>query len=103
MPDMYSLKGGSEWANNGKTIIICDRNFQSGITDIKIDKAKPKIVGVQGIASLRYDIKKGGFYENINHQRHYGHKEPVIVQKTDPNVIQDFEEDEKSTNDDLPF
>ena len=63
MPDMHDLKGGSEWANNGKSIIIVHREFGSPVTDIKINKAKPKIVGVQGLTSLQYDIKQGAFYE----------------------------------------
>ena len=63
MPDMHDLKGGSEWANNGKSIIIVHREFGSPVTDIKINKAKPKIVGVQGLTSLQYDIKLGAFYE----------------------------------------
>jgi len=81
LPDMHSLKGGSEWPNNGKTIIVCGRDFQSGMTDIKIDKAKPRVVGIQGLAALRYDSSKGGFYENINGQRYYAHKEPIIVEQ----------------------
>lgn len=66
MPDKNSLKGGSEWANNGKSIIIVHRDFDSSITDIKIDKAKPRIVGVQGIAALQYDVKSGSYFEYVN-------------------------------------
>jgi len=63
MPDMHDLKGGSEWANNGKSIIIVHRDFGSPITDIKINKAKPRIVGMQGLIALKYDLKIGAFYE----------------------------------------
>lgn len=62
-PDMHSLKGGSEWSNNGKTIIVVHRDFGSNITQIRIEKAKPKIVGVQGNTVLQYDIKAGKFFE----------------------------------------
>ena len=62
-PDIHSLKGGSEWGNNGKSIIIVDRDFDSNNTSIIIAKAKPKIVGVRGVTSLCYDIKKGQYYE----------------------------------------
>jgi len=79
MPDMHSLKGGSEWANNAKTVIVTHREFESGITDIKIDKAKPRVVGVQGICSLRFDLSKGAFYENIKGEKHFAHKDPVDV------------------------
>lgn len=63
MPDMHDLKGGSEWANNGKSIIIVHREFGSTVTDIKINKAKPNIVGKQGLTCLSYDLKLGAFYE----------------------------------------
>ncbi len=108
-PDMHSLKGGSEWPNNGKTIIVVDRGFDSGITDVKIDKAKPKVVGVQGLCSLRFDLNLGKFYENINGTRYYAHKEPIAVEKKraaadvpDPNGRI---EPETNTDDleDLPF
>lgn len=80
MPDMHHLKGGSEWANNGKTIVIVHRDFQSKITDIKIDKAKPKIVGIQGVTCLNYDVNKGTFFENIDGKKHYAHKDSIVSQ-----------------------
>ena len=63
MPDMHELKGGSEWANNGKSIIVVHRDFDSNITDIKINKAKPEVVGIRGFTNLFYDVKVGRFYE----------------------------------------
>jgi hypothetical protein len=71
MPDMFSLKGGSEWSNNAKSVIIVHREWGSDITDIKINKAKPEIVGVKGLICLQYDIKSGSFYEFINGQKYY--------------------------------
>jgi len=104
-PDMHSLKGGSEWPNNGKTIIVVDRGFDSGITDIKIDKAKPRVVGVQGLCSLRYDVNLGRFYENINGKRYYSHQHPVEVK--DNKIPGDHPDPdgriEPGKNDDLPF
>ena len=81
MPDMHNLKGGSEWSNNGKTIIIAQREFESKITDIRIDKAKPKIVGIQGMTALQFDVNYGGFYEIVNGKRQYSHQEPILVEK----------------------
>ena len=68
-PDMHSLKGGSEWSNNGKSIIIVDRDFESNSSSIIIAKAKPKIVGIRGVVSLKYDVKTGQYYEFVNGQR----------------------------------
>lgn len=67
-PDMHSLKGGSEWGNNGKSIIIVDRDFESNTSDIIIAKAKPNIVGIRGACSLSYDVKKGHYYEFVDGQ-----------------------------------
>ena len=68
-PDMHSLKGGSEWGNNGKSIIVVDRDFESNTSDIIIAKAKPNIVGIRGACSLSYDVKKGNYYEFVNGQK----------------------------------
>jgi hypothetical protein len=78
MPDMHDLKGGSEWSNNGKSIIIVHREFGSMVTDIKVNKAKPRIVGVQGLTALQYDLQKGAFYESVNGTKHFA--EPVKVE-----------------------
>jgi len=69
-PDMHSLKGGSEWGNNGKSIIVVDRDFESATSNIIIAKAKPSIVGVRGITSICYDVKKGSYYEFVNGEKH---------------------------------
>ena len=62
-PDIHSLKGGSEWGNNGKSIIIVDRDFESNTSNIIVAKAKPKIVGIRGTTTLCYDVKTGQYYE----------------------------------------
>ena len=86
MPDMNDLKGGSEWANNGKSIIIVHREFGSSITDIKVNKAKPRIVGVQGLTTLQYDIKAGAFYETDNTGKKI-FAEPVNIQQNNLDLI----------------
>ena len=65
-PDMHSLKGGSEWGNNGKSIIVVDRDFESNASNIIIVKAKPSIVGVRGACTLSYNVKTGAYYEFID-------------------------------------
>lgn len=64
MPDMHELKGGSEWGNNGKSIVIAHREFDSVVTEVKINKAKPEVIGVRGLTHLMYDVKKGKFLED---------------------------------------
>ena len=82
-PDMHSLKGGSEWGNNGKSIIIVDREFTSNISTIIVAKAKPKVVGLRGTATICYDVVKGCYYEFINGQR----KEAKLIVENQNNLI----------------
>ena len=63
IPDMHELKGGSEWANNGKSIIVCHRDFDTNMLDVKVNKAKPEIVGVRGFTNLFYNVQSGKYYE----------------------------------------
>ncbi|MDX1446624.1 hypothetical protein [Lishizhenia sp.] len=62
-PDMHSLKGGSEWANNAKSVVVAHRDFGAEITTVKVAKAKPKIVGIAGECNLQYDLQKGKYFE----------------------------------------
>ena len=73
-PDMHSLKGGSEWSNNGKSIIVVHRDPGSLDSKIIVSKAKPKIVGVQGTTIMNYDTKKGGYYELVGGEDGTGYR-----------------------------
>lgn len=94
-PTYHDLKGGSEWSNNGKSIIIVHRDAGSNIANINIAKAKPAIVGVQGDAKLYYDLSKGRFYEDVGGPdnigiKKYAEKKPVndysITDSIKPNL-----------------
>lgn len=103
MPDMFSLKGGSEWANNGKSIIIVHREWGSPFTDVKVNKAKPAIVGVKGMTCLSYDVKTAKYYELINGQKKYA--EPLEgelppYQPLNNDILSNFRTEDV---DDLPF
>ena len=92
--DENDLKGGSEWNNNGKTIIIVSRD--GNLTEVKIAKAKPKVVGIKGVACLRYDVKSGRYFENIAEfggQHFYSHKEHIIElnESSMANAFDDFD------------
>lgn len=106
IPDMHNLKGGSEWSNNGKTIIIVHRDFDSNETTVKIDKAKPKIVGVQGVVNLRYDVNTSRYYEFIGGEGGQGVKKfaekNYVEDKPIQNAMQVNENFDNKIND-LPF
>ena len=113
MPDYHEMKGGSEWGNNGKTIIIVHREFSSTTAEIKVDKAKPKIVGVRGTTTLEYDVDKGAYFEYVGDgnsgRKKYAEKKEVsnveIDYKPVTTINENFENEKQGEDiaDDLPF
>lgn len=118
MPDYHEMKGGSEWGNNGKSIVIVHRDFDSNQTVVKVDKAKPKIVGVKGVTTLNYDISKGAYYEYVMEKTEFGEKARKKYAEKDPinaihkpmdykpvtTVNDNFDnENKEDIKDDLPF
>tara|TARA_R110001632_G_C11311846_1_gene414744 strand:+ start:467 stop:1462 length:996 start_codon:yes stop_codon:yes gene_type:complete len=106
IPDMHCLKGGSEWSNNGKTIIIVHRDYGSYDSIIKIDKAKPKIVGVQGTVVMNYDIAKGSYYEIVGGDNNkgikkYAEKLPIKNKEVKNTITPNLKFEDEET--DLPF
>lgn len=65
VPTEHDMKGGSEWFNNAKSIILVHRESKmTNIADIYIKKAKPRIVGQAGMFSLNFDAKKAKYYHS---------------------------------------
>jgi hypothetical protein len=55
-PGPYDLKGGSEWYNNGKSMITVHRPEKSGnLVEIYFNKIKPRSIGNVGIDELYFD------------------------------------------------
>lgn len=75
-PDAHSLKGGSEWNNNGKSIIVAHREFDSNQVSVTVAKAKPAIVGVRGKVNLLFDLAKAGYYEFVDGEKKYAEPLP---------------------------
>lgn len=66
-PDVFNLMGGSEWNNNGKSIISIHKEIKEGDDyDIYIRKTKPRAVGKTGFTTLKYDMIKRKFYSIAN-------------------------------------
>ena len=80
-PTMHSLKGGSEWANNAKSIIIVHR--EGMMSQVDIAKAKPEIVGVKTSEPLMFgfELEKGKFFEFVDGEKQYA-QAPRIESKT---------------------
>jgi len=80
-PRPDDLKGGSEWWNNGKTMITIHRPDGS-TNEVKfiVTKAKPKTVAKVGEVIMYFDFTKNKFYhldsENIKHYAQKDYQKP---------------------------
>ena len=101
-PNQFNLMGGSEWNNNGKTIISVHKESKESINyDIYINKIKPKNVGKTGMCTMQFDIPSQRFYnlQSDNSKNYFfdnGYKEPKPLDLS--NITKDIFED-----DDSPF
>ncbi|ASD51787.1 hypothetical protein [Flavobacterium phage FCOV-F18] len=95
VPGPDDLKGGSEWWNNGKNIIVVHRpEGSSNTTDIYIKKAKPKSVAKQGKAELFLDLVSYRYY-HINENNNRDYASPILIESTASKMIED--------DNDVPF
>lgn len=85
MPTYHEMKGGSEWGNYGKSIIIVHRDNNVDYTDVSFGKVKGANIGVRGLTTIHYDVPRAKYYE-IEHteggQRRYA--QPEGENKTTP-------------------
>ena len=69
IPNPYSLKGGSEWANSGKCMITVHReDLMHNQVIINFNKIKPRSVGNIGQLLLWFDKEKFLYYDQDNPQ-----------------------------------
>lgn len=63
MPSYHEMKGGSEWGNYAKTVIVVHREKNVDYTDVSFEKVKGANIGVKGLRTIHYDVSKGKYYE----------------------------------------
>lgn len=96
-PRPDDLKGGSEWWNNGKTMITVHRpDGHKNMVQVIVTKAKPKTVAKQGICEMFFDFKLNKFYWEYNGNKTYAKKE--YFKPSGIALSEDFEDDN-----DVPF
>jgi hypothetical protein len=77
-PKPDDLKGGSEWWNNGKTMITIHRpDGKFNAMQFIVMKAKPKTVAKQGTVEFMFDARLNRFYWEYEGQKIYAKKEYV--------------------------
>ena len=78
-PTPHDLKGGSEWFNNGKTMITVHRENPDGIEcQVIVNKAKPRSSGKKGFCTLEFDIAKLVYYEFESGGKQYANQDKQI-------------------------
>lgn len=97
-PRPDDLKGGSEWWNNGKTMITVHRpEGQANKVQFIVTKAKPKTVAKQGQCELFFDFKLNKFYWENDGVQTFASKnyvKPIGISMSD---------DIDNGDDDIPF
>jgi hypothetical protein len=61
-PTYHEMKGGSEWGNYAKSVIVVHWEKGAVESEIHIEKAKGANVGIKGMVLMAYDIKKGRYF-----------------------------------------
>jgi hypothetical protein len=108
-PTYHELKGGSEWGNYAKSVIIVHREKNENHSEIHIEKAKGANIGVKGMIVLHFDIKTGKYfhYERESNQsiRHYAQPEGTEEPQMEISAIQPMENfyEVDRDNDETPF
>jgi hypothetical protein len=97
-PKPDDLKGGSEWWNNGKTMITVHRvEGHKNKVQFIVTKAKPKTVAKQGMCEMYFDFKLNKFYWDYNGVDTYAKKE--YFKPTGIAISEQFDDDD----DQIPF
>ena len=74
-PKPDDLKGGSEWWNNGKTMVTIHRpEGEKNKVQFIVTKAKPKTVAKQGLCEMFFDFKLNKYYWVYNGADTYASK-----------------------------
>lgn len=98
-PGPDDLKGGSEWWNNGKTMITVHRvEGHKNKAKFIVTKAKPKTVAKQGSCDIYFDFKLNKFYWDNNGNDTYASKHYIK-----PIGIEMAEELNNDDDDNVPF
>jgi hypothetical protein len=97
-PKPDDLKGGSEWWNNGKTMITVHRvEGHKNKVQFIVTKAKPKTVAKQGMCEMYFDFKLNKFYWDYNGVNTYAKKE--YFKPTGIAISEHFDDDDSE----VPF
>ena len=72
VPSLYDISGSSNWFNKPDIGVSFYRNFQTGNSEVYIQKMKYDHLGKQGLVILKYNMNNGRFngassgYDNSN-------------------------------------
>lgn len=72
VPTPYDISGSAHYRNKADNAITVHRNVggvDQDVTDIHIQKVRFKEVGTVGMASIRYNVVEGRFYDDIDQDK----------------------------------
>lgn len=72
VPNLYDIAGSANWFNKVDIGVCFYRNFQTGMSEIHVQKIKYEHLGMQGMAEVKYNVNnsrfvnKYGAWDNTN-------------------------------------
>jgi hypothetical protein len=99
-PLPYDIKGGTEWFNNGKSMVTVHRPMNEKTkVEISFNKIKPRSIGSEGKIELDFDIRtRRYFFEDMGTAKFSDNEE-----ETTKNEQLQMNIDEPEEDNDVPF
>jgi len=106
VPNLYDIAGSANWFNKVDIGVCFYRNFQTGLSEIYVQKMKYEHLGSQGMCSVRYNVNSSRFcnekgdWDNSNWLMPNA---PVPQQLFDTPQIEGHDPSKQPIFDELPF
>lgn len=102
-PGPYDLKGGTEWYNNGKSMVTVHRpSGETTLVEVHWNKIKPRSIGKPGLSELHFDLESFRYYWDNQGEKVFSNKEYFKPEKQKTQEL-DFPDPNDGDQDDLPF
>lgn len=103
-PSPYDMKGGTEWYNNGKSMVTVHRLYTlDNAVEINWNKIKPRSIGEEGQTIMYFDTSSLRYYWKDGSEKHFATKEyfePLLDRIKD---INDDDNEPLDKQEEIPF
>ena len=107
IPNLYMISGSANFFNKASNGISVYRNFESGMTEVYVQKVKFKHWGGIGMTNWKWDFKNGRYYQTQPDDTNWLLEEPkqesMLINFTNQNALNDYTESTRTVIDEDPF